>query len=91
MFYPVPSPGATIAPGDLVAARCTMHNNLTHTVYIGSTGNDEMCNFYLMYYVDRMDRILERKVCVTPGPPTFYWNAAMEVPKRVDYEASQWP
>lgn len=61
MFYPVRRP-LTIRQGDWVAARCTMYNFLDETVNIGSTGNDEMCNFYIMYYVNRMDRILDRKV-----------------------------
>ena len=37
--------------GDVIAARCTMVNHLDHDVRIGPTNNDEMCNFYLMYWV----------------------------------------
>lgn len=40
-----------IKKGDVVAARCTMFNFRDHTTFIGTTNNDEMCNFYIMYYV----------------------------------------
>lgn len=43
MFYPV-AEEMTLTEGDVVAARCTMNNTLKHTVHVGSTGNDEMCN-----------------------------------------------
>lgn len=88
MFYPVRRP-LTIRQGDWVAARCTMYNFLDETVNIGSTGNDEMCNFYIMYYVNRMDRILDRKVCFTAGPPYYYWKFDINVPPQINKEASE--
>lgn len=88
MFYPTKK-ALTVKQGDWVAARCTMHNYLDQTVRIGATGDDEMCNFYIMYYVDRMDRILERKVCFTSGPPYYYWKFDLNVPKKVNAEASE--
>lgn len=90
MFYPVKSP-MTIYPNEMVAARCTMYNNQTHVVRIGSTGKDEMCNFYIMYYVDRMDHNLERKICFTPGPPNFYWQNLFDVPKSINEQSSTFP
>lgn len=60
MFYPVVKNATNIRQGDLLAARCTMYNFRDHNVRVGATGKDEMCNFYLMYYVDG-DRILEQK------------------------------
>jgi len=80
-----------ISEGDVMAARCTMNNFKSHTVRVGSTGNDEMCNFYLMYFVDG-DRILNKKYCFTQGPPFYYWNTDSRVgsvPENVDIEASQ--
>ncbi len=80
----------TISEGDLMAARCTMNNFKSHTVRIGSTGNDEMCNFYMMYYVDG-DRILNKKYCFTAGPPYYYWTSDRligSVPEKVDIDAS---
>ncbi len=72
MFYPATNM-APIKLGDVIAARCTMKNSQDHTVYIGSTGNDEMCNFYMMYYVDG-DQILENNVCASQGPPKWYFE-----------------
>ena len=36
------------------------------------TGNDEMCNFYMMYWVDG-DQLLEENVCASRGPPYYYF------------------
>lgn len=89
MFYPVGNSEMIIRQGDTLAARCTMYNNLTHTVRIGLTGDDEMCNFYIMYYIDRLDRSMSEKSCFSPGPPNFYWRHFLTVPRKVDHEASQ--
>ena len=88
MFYPIEH-DLSIKPGDLIVARCTMYNNQTELVRIGNTAADEMCNFYIMYYVNRMDKILDRKVCFTPGPPLFYWSKILYVPEDVDEDASK--
>jgi peptidylglycine monooxygenase len=70
MFFPVSSQVA-INKGDVLAARCTMKNFRDHTVHVGPTGDDEMCNFYMMYYV-KGDRILNSQSCFTPGPPRYH-------------------
>ena len=31
--------------------RCTMKNDKDHAVWVGTTRDDEMCNFYLMYWM----------------------------------------
>jgi uncharacterized membrane protein (DUF106 family) len=41
--------------------------------YLSSTGNDEMCNFYMMYWVDG-DQLLHDDVCTSPGPPQYYFR-----------------
>jgi len=90
MFYPVMDKSLTLHKGDVVAARCTMKNYLGHSVSIGSTADDEMCNFYMMYYVEG-DRILKRKYCFSSGPPYYYWTSDRrvgEVPDAVDRDAS---
>ena len=56
--------------GDILAARCTMNNYLDRVVEIGSTADDEMCNFYIMYYT-KGDRILENDACWSAGPPVW--------------------
>ncbi|KAK3586826.1 hypothetical protein CHS0354_020042 [Potamilus streckersoni] len=73
MFYNATTPGLEIKKGDILAARCTMQNDKDVDVSIGSTQNDEMCNFYIMYYTDG-DRISDQTYCFTPGPTTWYWD-----------------
>ncbi|CAF3136690.1 unnamed protein product [Rotaria socialis] len=72
MFYPTQN-DVTIKQGDYVAAACTMYNLQSHIVRIGSTGNDEMCNFYMMYWVDG-DQLLQNDVCSSSGPPRYYFG-----------------
>ncbi|KAK0166496.1 hypothetical protein PV328_004911 [Microctonus aethiopoides] len=74
MFYNT-SNYVAITKGDILAARCTMNNIHDWRVNIGATNNDEMCNFYLMYYVEN-DEPLEMKYCFTRGPPNFSWDMA---------------
>ncbi|CAH2232127.1 jg20802 [Pararge aegeria aegeria] len=74
MFYPVVS-RTPITTNDVLAARCVMNNTHTHAVSIGATHKDEMCNFYLMYWVQD-DSPLEQKYCFSPGPPYYYWSRA---------------
>ena len=35
----------------LLSTRCTMKNDKDHAVWVGTTRDDEMCNFYLMYWM----------------------------------------
>lgn len=84
MFNPV-THKVPITYGDTLAARCTMKNTRDRITYIGKTNQDEMCNFYLMYYVDEGSP-LERKSCFTPGPPLYYWK--QELSNIPDREAS---
>lgn len=84
MFYPV-SHKVPITYGDTLAARCTMENTRDRPTYIGGTNRDEMCNLYLMYYVEN-DTPLERKYCFTAGPPAYYWR--YELHNIPDEEAS---
>ena len=52
-FYPVQTNGyVKISPGDKLAARCIMVNDQTRTIQTGPKDSDEMCIFYVMYYVD---------------------------------------
>jgi len=73
MFYNVTN-NVTLKKGDILAARCTMDNSLDHDVAVGNTQNDEMCNFYIMYYVDGQSQ-LEKDMCFKPGAPQWYlWD-----------------
>lgn len=75
MFYPV-GQNMTIQKGDILAARCTIENTRDHRVYIGATGDDEMCNFYIMYYTN--GDLLENNVCFTNGPPSWYFESFVD-------------
>lgn len=72
MFYPVTNE-VSIKKGDIFAARCTMENTRNHNVYIGATNEDEMCNFYMMYYV-KGRKTLDMNMCYSPGPPFWYFK-----------------
>lgn len=64
-------------------------NKLTYVNIYSATNEDEMCNFYLMYYVDN-DEPLDMKYCFTAGPPYFYWkNPEVHLNHIPDDEASQ--
>ncbi len=52
-FYPVQTDGyVRIGPGDKMAARCIMVNDQTRSIQTGPKDSDEMCIFYMMYYVE---------------------------------------
>ncbi|XP_070168357.1 peptidylglycine alpha-hydroxylating monooxygenase [Polyergus mexicanus] len=84
MFYPV-THKVPITYGDRLTARCTMENTRDRLTYIGLTNEDEMCNMYIMYYVEN-DSPLNRKYCFSQGPPLYYWN--QEFRNIPDEEAS---
>ncbi|XP_008299984.1 peptidyl-glycine alpha-amidating monooxygenase isoform X2 [Stegastes partitus] len=51
-FYPA-NKDVDVKYGDTVAARCMFTGEgRTSKTYIGGTSDDEMCNFYIMYYMD---------------------------------------
>lgn len=71
-FYPVEK-SVSVNPGDILAAQCTYNSTGRHRdTEIGSTGDDEMCNFYIMYY---MDSAMENQ----RGPDTCYLNSQRQV------------
>jgi len=73
MFYPVANTSVVIRAGDVLAARCHMINEENGDVYVGPSGSDEMCNFYLMYWTEPEADISEH-TCVSDGPPVFRWR-----------------
>uniref|UniRef100_A0A669CQH9 Peptidylglycine alpha-amidating monooxygenase n=1 Tax=Oreochromis niloticus TaxID=8128 RepID=A0A669CQH9_ORENI len=51
-FYPA-NKQVNVKYGDTLAARCVFTGEgKTSKTYIGGTSDDEMCNFYIMYYMD---------------------------------------
>jgi len=85
MFVPINDSSIVISRGDVVAARCAMENAEKRVVAVGSSGEDEMCNFYLMYWVDGDSKILRDNTCYSPGPPEYYWTSGAglnNIPKQ---------
>ncbi|CAF1086524.1 unnamed protein product [Adineta ricciae] len=72
MFYPIHG-NLTIKKGDYIAIACTMFNSRSHVVRVGPTGDDEMCNFYMMYWVND-DNLLDVPFCQSAGPPHYYFS-----------------
>ncbi|XP_045755276.1 peptidyl-glycine alpha-amidating monooxygenase isoform X16 [Mirounga angustirostris] len=51
-FYPVEHP-VDVSFGDILAARCVFTGEgRTDATHIGGTSSDEMCNLYIMYYME---------------------------------------
>jgi len=73
MFYPVADNSTVMTNGDRLATRCTMDNFNEHAVWMGSTRKDEMCNFYLMYWVDGPE-VMSQTTCRSVGPPIYSWD-----------------
>ncbi|KAM8961206.1 peptidyl-glycine alpha-amidating monooxygenase isoform 4-T4 [Pelodytes ibericus] len=70
-FYPVEHP-LDVNPGDILATRClfTGEGRTTET-RIGGTANDEMCNLYIMYYMDAA-HASSYMTCVQTGDPELF-------------------
>ena len=80
-FYPVQTNGyITVNPGDTLAARCVMVNDLDHAVYTGPRDADEMCVYYVMYYVENYgteltsDQVIWAEVLLGYYWPSDYWK-----------------
>jgi len=71
LFEAVANKSIVISQGDIIAARCQIKNNENRKIQVGPTGEDEMCNFYLMYWVDGED-VLNNNICFSPGAPHYH-------------------
>lgn len=82
MFYEVENPdGVIIKQHDFIAARCDFVNNEDRTVITGETQNDEMCNFYIMYYVDGVNEVVADSVCAENFDwKNFFGNMNIKIP-----------
>ncbi|XP_067320626.1 peptidyl-glycine alpha-amidating monooxygenase isoform X4 [Anolis sagrei] len=76
-FYPVENP-VEIKYGDTLAARCvfTGEGRSTET-YIGGTASDEMCNFYIMYYMEAKHAV-SYMTCTQNINPEMFKNIPQE-------------
>ncbi|CAH8516468.1 unnamed protein product [Schistosoma turkestanicum] len=52
-FYPVENKSLEIHNENILAAKCVFENKESRIIRIGNTQNDEMCNFYIMYWVTK--------------------------------------
>jgi len=73
MFYPIADPSLTVKRGDTIAARCTMVSYRDRITWVGATAEDEMCNFYMMYWVDGQEKLSSER-CLSLGPPVYAWD-----------------
>ncbi|CAB3407921.1 unnamed protein product [Caenorhabditis bovis] len=73
MFVPVDNSSLVISQGDMVTARCILKNNENRDIAMGATGEDEMCNLYVMYWTD--GDVMEDNTCFSPGAPNYRWSS----------------
>lgn len=74
MFYPIRDTNMTLSKGDKVYATCEFNNDKGHVVRIGQTGDDEMCNFYMMYWTDGTSTLSDSQ-CTSLNPTRAYLNS----------------
>ncbi|XP_048146468.1 peptidyl-glycine alpha-amidating monooxygenase isoform X8 [Corvus hawaiiensis] len=76
-FYPVEYP-VDVSYNDILAARCvfTGEGRTTET-HIGGTANDEMCNFYIMYYMEAKHAV-SYMTCTQNANPEMFRNIPNE-------------
>uniref|UniRef100_A0A8D2QMP2 Peptidylglycine alpha-amidating monooxygenase n=1 Tax=Zosterops lateralis melanops TaxID=1220523 RepID=A0A8D2QMP2_ZOSLA len=76
-FYPVKYP-VEISYDDMLAARCVFSGEgRTTETHIGGTANDEMCNFYIMYYMEAKHAV-SYMTCTQNANPEMFRNIPQE-------------
>ncbi|XP_063277743.1 peptidyl-glycine alpha-amidating monooxygenase isoform X3 [Prinia subflava] len=76
-FYPVKYP-VDISYDDILAARCVFSGEgRTTETHIGGTANDEMCNFYIMYYMEAKHAV-SYMTCTQNINPEMFRNIPQE-------------
>ncbi|TRY85578.1 hypothetical protein DNTS_032554 [Danionella cerebrum] len=91
-FYPATNT-IDVKNGDILAARCVFTGEgRTTTTQIGGTSSDEMCNFYIMYYMDNT-RAVPYMNCRDDGSAELFKNIPSEasVPIPVNVEELKEP
>jgi len=92
-FYPLQDPTTVLRYGDTMAFRCTMVNLSSTGVKQGLASYNEMCDLYMIYYVEsdqESDLLQKSNFCWSPGPPEVSWYSLglKDVPNA---EASRLP
>ncbi|XP_065716372.1 peptidyl-glycine alpha-amidating monooxygenase isoform X6 [Patagioenas fasciata] len=76
-FYPVEHP-VDVSYDDILAARCVFSGEgRTTETHIGGTANDEMCNFYIMYYMEAKHAV-SYMTCTQNVNPEIFRNIPQE-------------
>ncbi|XP_042678727.1 peptidyl-glycine alpha-amidating monooxygenase isoform X3 [Centrocercus urophasianus] len=76
-FYPVEHP-VDVSYDDILAARCVFSGEgRTTETHIGGTANDEMCNFYIMYYMEAKHAV-SYTTCTQNANPEMFRNIPQE-------------
>ncbi|XP_075583291.1 peptidyl-glycine alpha-amidating monooxygenase isoform X5 [Pelecanus crispus] len=76
-FYPVEHP-VDVSYDDILAARCVFSGEgRTTETHIGGTANDEMCNFYIMYYMEAKHAV-SYMTCTQNASPEIFRNIPQE-------------
>ncbi|XP_042643608.1 peptidyl-glycine alpha-amidating monooxygenase isoform X6 [Tyto alba] len=76
-FYPVEHP-IDVSYDDILAARCVFSGEgRTAETHIGGTANDEMCNFYIMYYMEARHAV-SYMTCTQNANPEMFRNIPQE-------------
>uniref|UniRef100_A0A915DGP2 peptidylglycine monooxygenase n=1 Tax=Ditylenchus dipsaci TaxID=166011 RepID=A0A915DGP2_9BILA len=77
LFETVANQSIVVSQGDILAARCNIKNTEDRKIEVGSTSEDEMCNFYMMYWVEGED-VLQNHICYSPGSPSYKWAKKLD-------------
>ncbi|XP_056592099.1 peptidyl-glycine alpha-amidating monooxygenase B isoform X1 [Triplophysa dalaica] len=90
-FYPAAN-AIDVKAGDTLAARCVFTGEgRTTKTRIGGTSNDEMCNFYIMYYMDNT-HAAPYMDCMDHGSSELFQNippeASIPIPVNPDHMMS---
>ncbi|XP_074668952.1 peptidyl-glycine alpha-amidating monooxygenase isoform X5 [Strix aluco] len=76
-FYPVEHP-VDVSYDDVLAARCVFSGEgRTTETHIGGTASDEMCNFYIMYYMEAKHAV-SYMTCTQNANPEIFRNIPQE-------------
>ncbi|XP_009326993.1 PREDICTED: peptidyl-glycine alpha-amidating monooxygenase isoform X1 [Pygoscelis adeliae] len=76
-FYPVERP-VDVSYDDILAARCVFSGEgRTTETHIGGTADDEMCNFYIMYYMEAKHAV-SYMTCTQNANPEMFRNIPQE-------------
>lgn len=75
-FYYVKNASLVVNPGDWMEAKCIMKNKRFRAIPIGATRKEEMCNFYMMYWVKQNETKQlydpQNQICFSDQNPTHY-------------------